>query len=107
MGVVKLTVRLPEPLHKALRRKAQSENRSLNQTVVEGLWRALESEATYETEHERVQRVLRESGMLIELGPAWDKYIDGAPDMTTEEIREALRGLPPISEDIIADRGEH
>lgn len=29
MGVVKLTVRLPESLHKALQRKAQSEKRSL------------------------------------------------------------------------------
>jgi hypothetical protein len=44
--------------------------------------------------------------MLAELGPEWDKYIDGAPDITVEEIREALRGMPPISEDIIADRGE-
>ena len=106
MGVVKLTVRLPESLHKALQRQAQSGKRSLNQTIVEVLWRALESKATYETERERTRRVLRESGMLVELGPAWDKYIDDAPDMTVEEIREALHGLPPISGDIIADRGE-
>ena len=106
MGVVKLTVRLPEALHKALQRKARSENRSLNQTIIENLWCALESAVTYETEHERTMRVLHESGMLVELGPEWDKYIEGAPDMTAEEIREALRGQPPISEDIITDRGE-
>jgi len=106
MGVVKLTVRLPESLHKALQRKAQREKRSLNQTIVEGLWCALGTEPAYETERERTMRVLRESGMLVELGPAWDKYIEGAPDMTTDEIREALRGQPPISEDIIADRRE-
>jgi hypothetical protein len=40
------------------------------------------------------------------MGPGWDKYIEGAPDMTVEEIREALRGLSPLSEDIIRDRGE-
>ncbi len=106
MGVVKLTVRLPESLHKALQRKAQSEKRSLNQTIIEKLWQSLEAKATHETERERTQRVLRESGMLVELGPAWDEYIDNAPDMTVEEISEALCGLPPISEDIIADRGK-
>jgi len=106
MGVVKLTVRLPESLHRALQHKAQREKHSLNQTIVEELWHALEARAAYESERERTRRVLRESGMLVELGPEWDKYIDGAPDMTVEEIREALRGLPPLSEDIIADRGE-
>jgi hypothetical protein len=106
MGVVKLTVRLPDVLHKALKHKAQSEKRSLNQTIVEELWQSVEATTVYETERERTQRVLRESGMLAELGPEWDKYIDGAPDITVEEIREALRGMPPISEDIIADRGE-
>jgi predicted HicB family RNase H-like nuclease len=38
MGVVKLTVRLPDALHKALKHKAQSEKQSLNQAIVEGLW---------------------------------------------------------------------
>jgi len=106
MGVVKLTVRLPDALHKALKHKAQSEKRSLNQTIVEELWQSLETETAHETERERTRRVLRESGMLVELGPDWDKYIDGAPDITAEEIRDALHGLPPISEDIIADREE-
>ena len=106
MGVVKLTIRLPRALHQALQRKSQSEGRSLNQTVVEGLWRSLEAQAAYETERERTERVLRESGMLVELGPAWDKYIEGAPDVTVEEIRELWKGQRPLSEDIIADRGE-
>jgi hypothetical protein len=106
MSVVKLTVRLPESLHKALKRKAQSENRSLNQTIVEELWQSLEAKATYETERERTRRVLRESGMLVELGDWVDKYIEAAPDVTVEEIRELWRGQRPLSEDIITDRGE-
>jgi len=106
MGVVKLTIRLPEALHKALQRKAQGEKRSLNQTIVEKLWQALETRVTYETERERTRRVLRESGMLVELGPEWDKYIEAAPDVTVEEIRELWSGQRPLSEDIIADRGE-
>ena len=43
---------------------------------------------TYGTEHERVQRVLRESGMLVELGDWTDKCIEAAPDVTIEEIHE-------------------
>jgi hypothetical protein len=106
MGVVKLTVRLPASLHKALQRKAQSEKRSLNQTIVEKLWQSLETKTTYGTERERTQRVLRESGMLVELGDWVDKYIEAAPDVTVEEIRELWNGQRPLSEDIIADRGE-
>jgi predicted transcriptional regulator len=106
MGVVKLTVRLPDPLHKALRRKAQRERRSLNQTIIEALWHALEAKETYETERERTRRVLRESGMLAEPGDWLDKYVDVAPDVTIEEVRELWSDQRPLSEDIIADRGE-
>jgi hypothetical protein len=106
MSVVKLTVRLPESLHRALQCKAQSEKRSLNQTIVEQLWHALEARATYETEHERTRRVLRESGILVEPGDWVDKYIEAAPDVTVEEIRGLWKGQRPLSEDIIADRGE-
>ena len=106
MSVVKLTVRLPEPLHKALQRKAQSEKRSLNQTIVEKLWQSLETKVAYETEHERTQRVLRESGMLVEPGNWVNKYIEAAPDATAEQVRELWRNQRPLSEDIIADRGE-
>ena len=105
MGIVKLTVRLPKTLHKGLKRKAQSENSSLNQTVVEGLWRALRNEKEHDTERERTRRMLRESGMLVELGDWVDDYIEAAPDVTVEEIRELWKGQRPLSEDIIADRG--
>ena len=106
MGVVKLTVRLPDPLHKTLQRKAQKDRRSLNQTIIEMLWHALEVGETYETGRERARSVLRESGMLIERGDWADEYIEAAPDVTVEEVRELWRGQRPLSEDIIADRGE-
>jgi hypothetical protein len=44
--------------------------------------------------------------MLEPMGAEWDKYIDGVPDMTIDEIHEALRGVPPLSEVVIAERGE-
>jgi len=60
-----------------------------------------------ETDHERVLAVLKESGLLDEpLGPSWDKYAAGAPLLTHEELREALKGQRPLSEDIIEMRGE-
>jgi hypothetical protein len=58
------------------------------------------------SEYERTIAAIRKTGLLTTLGSSWDKYIEGAPDMTVEEIREALRGISPISEDIIRDRGE-
>ncbi|MDY7079652.1 MAG: hypothetical protein SXV54_22430 [Chloroflexota bacterium] len=35
-----------------------------------------------------------------------DKYIEAAPDVTVEKIRELWEGRRPLSEDIVADRGE-
>jgi len=108
-NTVKLTVRLPVGIHRRLRHRAQEENRSLNQIIVDAVDLLLQrKEPQYPplSEHERIVQILRENNMLVELGPEWDKYIDNAPDMTVDEIREALRGIPPISEDIIAERGE-
>jgi len=62
-------------------------------------------EVTGETDDERVLAVLKESGMLMELGPEWDKYIQG-PVPTLEEVRKMLADQPPLSEDIIEMRGE-
>ncbi|MDH7486026.1 MAG: toxin-antitoxin system HicB family antitoxin [Anaerolineae bacterium] len=102
----KLTVRLPGLLHRRLKKQAQATKRSLNRVIVEALWRDLGGEETQPlSEYERTMQVIRESGLLATLGPEWDRYIEDAPDMTHEEIREALRGLSPLSEDIIADRG--
>ena len=106
MESVKLTVRLPRVLHNALRKKAREEGRSLNQTIVEGLWRALTMEISYESERDRVRRVLRERGLLAS-SPSWlDAYIAAAPEVTPEEVRAAWAGQRPLSKDIIADRGE-
>lgn len=101
----KLTVRLPVPLHQRLKARAQTTKRSLNRIIVEALRRDMEEYTQPLSEHERTIQIIRESGLLATLGPEWDKYIEEAPDMTHEEIREALRGLSPLSEDIIADRG--
>ena len=107
MEMAKLTVRLPKQLHQILRERAARSAQSLNRVIVDTLWRGLErEEAEPLSEHERVMRAIRKSGLWEPMGPGWDKYIEGAPDMTAEELREALRGIPPLSEDIIADRGE-
>jgi len=107
METAKLTVRLPKQLHQILRERAARSAQSLNKVIVNTLWRGLErEEAEPLSEHERVMRAIRKSGLWEPTGPGWDKYIEGAPDMTVEELREALRGISPLSEDIIADRGE-
>lgn len=107
MEMVKLTVRLPKQLHQILRERAAQSAQSLNRVIVGTLWRGLErKEAAPLSEYERTMAAIRKSGLWEPTGPGWDKYIEGVPDMTVEELREALRGIPPLSEDIIADRGE-
>jgi hypothetical protein len=59
-----------------------------------------------ETDHERVLAVLKESGLLAPLGPEWDQMLSGKPILSHEELREMLKGQPPLSEDIIEMRGE-
>ena len=107
MEMAKLTVRLPRQLHQTLRERAVRSAQSLNRVIVDTLWRGLErEEAEPLSEYERTMAAIRKSGLWEPTGPGWDKYIENAPDMTAEELRESLRGIPPLSEDIIADRGE-
>ncbi len=107
METAKLTVRLPKQLHQTLRERAVRSAQSLNKVIVSTLWRGLErKETTPPSEYERTMAAIRKSGLWEPMGPGWNKYIEGAPDMTAKELRESLRGIAPLSEDIIADRGE-
>ena len=98
METAKLTVRLPKRLHQTLRKQAVRSAQSLNKVIVSTLWRGLErEEAEPLSEHERVMRTIRKSGLWEPMGPGWDKYIEGAPDMTAEWLRESLRGIHPLT----------
>lgn len=104
---VKLTVRLPAQLHRALKERAAEYNVSLNQAVVDTLTAELSAPVTEETDVEKFDRVMRESGMLADT--SWmDQLIQelsgGEPLPTLEEAREWLRGVP-LSDWIIEDRG--
>lgn len=104
---VKLTVRLPEEVHQELQRRAQEHHRSLNYTLVEALRRQLRLlRRETPSEYERVMAVVHETGLVTTLGPQWDKYLEGVPIVTHEELWNMTAGLSPLSEDIIADRGE-
>lgn len=101
---VKLTVRLPAQLHQILKERAVEYNVSLNQIMVDTLtaeWGL--KPAAEETEAEKFDRVMRESGLLADT--SWmDKYIEGVEIPSLEEVREWLRGVP-LSDWIIEDRG--
>ena len=102
---VKLTVRLPSDLHQRLKQRAQQRGQSLNKTILETLEFGLDMEKhPEETERERFLRLLREDGMIDEPEPGWNKYAAEAPRMRHAELREMLKGLPPISDLIIDDR---
>lgn len=102
---VKLTVRLPKRVHQALKERAAEYDVSLNQALVDALESELAPVPVEETEAERFDRVLRESGMLVELGPEWDDLIGDEADIPSiEKVREMLKGIP-LSDWIIEDRG--
>lgn len=105
---VKLTVRLPAKLHRALKERAAEYNVSLNQAVVDTLTTKLEVKPpTEETEREKVRRVLREAGMLADT--SWmqelaKELLGGEAPPTLEEVRDWLKGVP-LTDWIIEDRG--
>ncbi len=100
---VKLTIRLPLGLHGQLKRRAHELNRSLNAMIVETLRKGMAKEFTYkETNREKTLRVIRESGLVEPLGSTWPNVED--PGITHKELREMLRGVPPLSELIIDER---
>ncbi|PIZ25202.1 MAG: hypothetical protein COY47_07265 [Chloroflexi bacterium CG_4_10_14_0_8_um_filter_57_5] len=105
-STVKLTLRIPAGLHEKLRQRARQTDRSLNTVAVdimrEGL---LPKKPAIETEDERFERVLRESGLWEPLGPQWIEGLEDVTLLTHEELQEELRGVPPLSEIIIEERG--
>lgn len=106
--IVKLTVRLPAQLHRALKERAAEYHVSLNQAMVDTLTAEfVVAPPAEETETEKFDRVMRKSGLLADT--SWmDKLIHelsgGEPLPTLEEAREWLRGVP-LSDWIIEDRG--
>lgn len=98
--MIKRTVRLPLPLHRALQERARRRHQSLNQTIVEELLRAVE---TTKSDAHFLRRVLQEEGLLAEPSPLWDTYLQG-PAPTAEEVRQLLAGVPPLSDIVIAER---
>lgn len=104
METVKLTVRLPISLHRALQAQARRRRQSLNQTLVEELERAMGTAPEGDTAF--LERVLREQGLLAETGPVLETYLRDAPVLPAAEVRRLLVGAPPLSEIVIAERGE-
>jgi HicB family len=105
-ATIKLTVRLPTRLHEQLKQRAHQNDQSLNTVVVETLKEGLTHPPEYTlSEHEKYQKVLRDSGMLAEMGPQWFQGLEDVPLLTHEELWELTKGLPPLSETIIEDRG--
>ncbi len=100
---VKLTVRLPAELHRALKERAAEYKVSLNQAVVDTLSEQLKTADEEEDLGERFDRMMREKGLLADT--SWvDDFLPGVEPATLEEAREWLKGVP-LSDWIIEDRG--
>ncbi|MEW5870424.1 MAG: toxin-antitoxin system HicB family antitoxin [Chloroflexota bacterium] len=103
--LVKLTVRLPVRLHERLKQRAEWQDASLNKVIVDALSKGLAEQAPEEeSERKRALRVLRESGLWEPMGPEWQAEMAEAPEISHAELREQLKGVPPLSETIIEER---
>lgn len=60
-----------------------------------------------EIEEERFERILLESGLLEPLGPQWFQGLEDVPELTHEDLWELTKGLFPLSETIIEERGPY
>ncbi|GAB4396652.1 MAG: hypothetical protein OHK0052_18180 [Anaerolineales bacterium] len=107
-STVKLTIRIPAGLHHLLQQRARERKWSLNTQVVESLRENLAMPSNYPpvSERERVVQVLRESGMISDIGSYVEKMIPNAPVVSPAELRAMLQGVPPLSDVIIHERNE-
>lgn len=100
---VKLTVRLPAELHRALKERAEEYSVSLNQAMVDTLAASLVAPVTEESDRDKAIRILEAAGMLSDTSSLI--YVpEDTPHATLEEVREWLKGVP-LSDWIIEDRG--
>ncbi len=107
MQAIEVTIRMPEPLYQKLQRRAREMARPLDQLLVEAIRHTVEEPVPAQrSERELVLAVLKESGMREPIGPEWTHLLSGRPLKTHAELRASLQGVAPLSEDIIAMRGE-
>ena len=104
---IKLTERLPEHLHAALRARAGRRHRSVNREIVDTLARGLAAgERGVGQDRDAVASLLITAG-LWEPGLSWRDVpgppVEPDPDYTA--LRVAMGVIPPLSEAIIEDRG--
>ncbi len=104
---VKLTVRLPERLHAALRARARTGKRSVNREIVDALARGLAADDRDRTdERDAVTGLLVATGMW-EPGRSWGEgRAASVPDAAGyAALRQAVGAVPALSDAIIEDRG--
>jgi|YNPMSStandDraft_1061717.scaffolds.fasta_scaffold22053_3 hypothetical protein len=96
-----VVVRLRPDVYEQLQKRAAAQERELTDVIAEAVEHWLEEDV-----EARIQRALERRGMLAR--PEERRYATGRPINRRELERRLanLRLIPPLSEDIIAERGE-
>lgn len=110
----RVTLRLPDELHRRLRVKSREKGSSLNETILESIRDGLQQgkeKQRHETPLEKERRLVREA--LADISSPWDTsnlfpWIPPRPDdFDWEEFRRSLPVLdPPLSQTIVDERDE-
>ncbi len=109
----RVTVRLPDDVHRSLRAEAARKGESLNQLIVEAVSSALEpqgpraSKTPLQKEVARIKRLLGDIVGEVDYSH-FPEHLRPRPDLPdTETLTDALgERLPPLSAQIIKEREE-
>jgi len=105
MGTV--AVELPERLAKRLREELPSDE-AVSQAVAEAIQEWLERRRQKaKSERERTTEAIERAGLRLKTSwEEWNELFASTPVLTAEEVRQMMKGVSPLSEDIIAERNE-
>lgn len=113
--MARVTVRLPDHLHRSLRSESARTGESLNKLIVNAVSNALEPDASAEPPktplQKEVERIRRLLGPMVAQESDFSRFpehLRPTPDLpNTETLTDALgKDIPPLSAAIIQEREE-
>jgi hypothetical protein len=95
---------VPDEIAARLARAAAKQNKSVEQLVIDQL--ASVPEPSGETQAERYERFIKESGLFREVSEEERQRYQPVSEERLRELAEKLGAAGPLSEVVIEDRGE-
>jgi predicted transcriptional regulator len=105
IAIPQLTIKIPDALARRLAWLASEQNKSVEQVAVEQLGSLLESAA--ENLEEKYQRFFQRSGLFVERLAEEKTRYQAVSEERLKELASKLGAAGPLSEVIVAERGQN